>query len=140
PRGHQAGPSGLRLHPRLAPLLSGCVRPAALRLSGLFPTGGRSDRLRQHSVEAEVCVIGGGAAGASFALRLARLGHRVIPLERSAFPRPHVGEVLTPGIWPLLDALGTAGAVRSAPFLPVAEARVRWAGRAALRIPASAGA
>jgi len=85
-------------------------------------------------------VIGGGPAGASFALRMARLGHRVILLERSAFPRPHVGEVLTPGIWPLLDALGTAGAVRSAPFLPVAEARVRWAGRAALRIPAPAGA
>ena len=85
-------------------------------------------------------MIGAGPAGASFALRMARLGHRVILLERSVFPRPHLGEVLTPGIWPLLDALGTAGAVRAAPFLPVAEARVRWGGRAALGIPAPTGA
>jgi flavin-dependent dehydrogenase len=77
-------------------------------------------------LDTEVCVIGGGPAGAALALRLARLGHEVCLVERHAFPRPHVGESLTPGVWPLLDALGVVEEVRRAGFLPALEALVRW--------------
>ncbi|QSQ26843.1 tryptophan 7-halogenase [Pyxidicoccus parkwayensis] len=76
--------------------------------------------------DTEVCVVGGGPAGASLALRLARLGHSVCLMERHAFPRPHVGESLAPGVWPLLDMLGVAEEVRRASFLPAHEALVRW--------------
>ncbi|MFP2928180.1 FAD-dependent oxidoreductase, partial [Pyxidicoccus sp. 3LG] len=74
----------------------------------------------------EVCVVGGGPAGAALALRLARLGHEVCLVERQAFPRPHLGESLAPGVWPLLDMLDVAEEVRRAGFLPAREALVRW--------------
>jgi flavin-dependent dehydrogenase len=74
----------------------------------------------------EVCVIGGGPAGAVAAWKLARLGHTVLVVERAAFPRPHVGEALSPGIWPQLDLLGLTGAVGAAGFHPTATAKVRW--------------
>ncbi|NMO16526.1 FAD-dependent oxidoreductase [Pyxidicoccus fallax] len=80
-------------------------------------------------LDTEVCVVGGGPAGAALALRLARLGHAVCLVERQAFPRPHVGESLAPGVWPLLDMLGVAEEVRRAGFLPAREARVRWEDR-----------
>ena len=90
--------------------------------------------MSDRTYDTEICVIGAGPAGAAFALRMARLGHQVLVLERSVFPRPHIGEVLTSGIWPLLDILGVSQAVRSAGFLAVTEARVRWAGRQAVRM------
>jgi flavin-dependent dehydrogenase len=77
-------------------------------------------------LDTEVCVVGGGPAGAALALRLAKLGHEVCLLERQVFPRPHVGESLAPGVWPLLEALGVAEEVRRADFLPAREALVRW--------------
>ncbi|WNG37144.1 FAD-dependent oxidoreductase [Archangium violaceum] len=77
-------------------------------------------------LETEVCVIGGGPAGSAFARELARRGHRVLLVERHAFPRLHVGESLTPGVWPLLEALELREAVIASGFLPATEARVRW--------------
>ena len=77
-------------------------------------------------LETEVCVVGGGPAGSTYAQRLAQLGHRVLVLERSTFPRPHVGEALTPEIWPLLEFLGVRDAVEAAGFLCTTQARVRW--------------
>lgn len=59
-------------------------------------------------------------------MRLAELGHDVLVVERNPFPRPHVGEALTPAVWPLLDALGLRGVVAAAGFLHPTEARVRW--------------
>lgn len=76
--------------------------------------------------EREVCVVGGGPAGAALAARLARLGHDVVVVERHRFPRAHVGESLSPAIWPLLDTLGVGEQVARAGFTPAAEARVRW--------------
>lgn len=55
---------------------------------------------------AEVCVVGGGPAGATIADRLASLGHDVVLLERCEVPRPHVGEALTPRVAPLLELAG----------------------------------
>ena len=74
------------------------------------------------------------------ALRLARLGHEVCVVERHAFPRPHVGESLTPGVWPLLDALGVVESVRRGGFLPALEALVRWEDATGRRVHGRAGA
>jgi len=75
---------------------------------------------------ARVCVIGGGPAGSSFATRMARLGHEVVLVERSAFPRRHLGESLTPGVLPLLEATGARDAVEAAGFPRPREVEVRW--------------
>jgi flavin-dependent dehydrogenase len=77
---------------------------------------------------AEVCVIGGGPAGAAFAVRLARLGHDVVVIERSAFPRPRIGEALAPSIWTILDLLNVRDEVAQAGFAPVQKSILRWAG------------
>lgn len=91
------------------------------------------------SDDAEVCVVGGGPAGAALATGLAQLGHDVAIVERHRFPRPHVGESLSPGIWPLLDALGVRDRVESAGFTSTATARVRWRDDREERIRAPAG-
>jgi flavin-dependent dehydrogenase len=69
-----------------------------------------------------VVIAGGGPAGATLALRLARLGHSVTVVERSPSPRACDGESLHPGIWPLLDATG----IRVDAALPIHRSLVRW--------------
>lgn len=76
----------------------------------------------------DVCVVGGGPAGAALALRLAQLGRRVVIAEKVGFPRPHIGEAITAGALPLLDALGVKRAVESAGFLRSEWATVDWGG------------
>ncbi len=78
------------------------------------------------NAEHEICVVGGGPAGATLAARLASLGHDVVIVERHRFPRPHVGESLSPRAWPLLAALGVVEEVAAASFTRTLEARVRW--------------
>ena len=80
------------------------------------------------SDELEVCVVGGGPAGAALAARLARLGHHVAVVEQHRFPRPHVGESLSPAIWPLLESLDVRERLATRGFTRVVEARVRWRG------------
>lgn len=77
-------------------------------------------------LDAEVCIVGGGPAGATIARRLALLGHDVCLLEAEAFPRSHVGEALAPGILPLLDVLDVRERVEAAAFLRSNCAIVRW--------------
>jgi flavin-dependent dehydrogenase len=79
------------------------------------------------TIKTEVCVIGGGPAGASLALRLLQLGHAVVVVEKQAFPRQHVGESLVGGVLPLLDVLGVREQVESAGFLRPESMYVRWA-------------
>jgi 2-polyprenyl-6-methoxyphenol hydroxylase-like FAD-dependent oxidoreductase len=69
-----------------------------------------------------VVIVGGGPAGATLGLRLARLGHSATVVERSPSPRACDGESLHPGIWPLLDAAG----IRVEGALPVHRSLVRW--------------
>jgi flavin-dependent dehydrogenase len=73
-----------------------------------------------------IAVIGGGPAGSVFAARMAQLGHDVVLYERSVFPRPHLGESLSAGVLPLLDAVGARETVVTAGFAPVRDIRVQW--------------
>lgn len=73
---------------------------------------------------ADVCVIGGGPAGSLFAARMAQLGHAVTLVERSRFPRPHLGESLSPGVPALLDVIGARPVL--AGFPRVRRVHVLW--------------
>jgi flavin-dependent dehydrogenase len=77
----------------------------------------------------DVCVIGGGPAGASLALQLAKLGRTVAVVEKASFPRRHVGESLTGGILPLLQVLGVLPRIESGQFLKAPHSTVLWAGQ-----------
>ncbi|MFJ3309697.1 NAD(P)/FAD-dependent oxidoreductase [Streptomyces sp. NPDC086549] len=78
-------------------------------------------------IHTEVCVLGAGPSGALCARRLTELGHRALLVERHPFPRPHVGEALTPAVRPLLDSLGLLRAVRDSGVLASTWSCVRWA-------------
>lgn len=57
--------------------------------------------------DTEALIVGAGPAGASLAIRLARLGWRVTLVEQARFPRQKVcGECLGPASLELLDELG----------------------------------
>jgi flavin-dependent dehydrogenase len=63
-------------------------------------------------VKTDVVIVGGGPAGAASAMSLTRLGIRSVIVERSAFPRYHVGESMTgecAGILGLDDRMRRAG-------------------------------
>lgn len=63
--------------------------------------------------DTDALVIGAGPAGASVAIRLARLGWRVTLVEQTSFPRQKVcGECLGPASLELLDELGLGCEVR----------------------------
>jgi flavin-dependent dehydrogenase len=73
-----------------------------------------------------ICIIGAGPAGSALAIRLAQLGHAVCLVERSAFPRPHLGESLSPGVWPQFEVLEASAAIAAAGFRPGRHAVIRW--------------
>jgi 2-polyprenyl-6-methoxyphenol hydroxylase-like FAD-dependent oxidoreductase len=60
----------------------------------------------------DVVIAGGGPAGAVCAARLARLGRRVVVLERERHPRFHLGESLLPNSLAVLSNLGVLEQVR----------------------------
>lgn len=63
----------------------------------------------------DVLILGGGPAGATAALVLAREGRRVLVLERSRFPRFHVGESFLPRNLALIKELGLEPELRKLP-------------------------
>jgi flavin-dependent dehydrogenase len=65
-----------------------------------------------------VIIIGGGPAGATAGMLLARAGARVLILERATFPRPHIGESLLPRNFPLIQELGLEAQLRKLPHVP----------------------
>jgi flavin-dependent dehydrogenase len=64
----------------------------------------------------DVCIIGGGPAGASMAAYLARAGVKCVVLERELFPRPHVGESLVPSSTRVFQDLGFLPKMEEAKF------------------------
>ena len=56
--------------------------------------------------ECDVLVIGGGPAGSTASTLLARMGWKVVMLEKDAHPRFHIGESLLPMNMPILQRLG----------------------------------
>src|SRR5260221_1116846 len=61
----------------------------------------------------DVAVIGGGAAGSTAAILLARRGYKVIALEKAHHPRFHIGESLLPMNLPVFERLGVLDKVRA---------------------------
>src|ERR671919_423462 len=60
--------------------------------------------------KSQITIVGGGPAGSSVAIRLARLGHNVTLIEREKFPRPKLcGEFISPECLRHFEALGVSG-------------------------------
>jgi len=64
----------------------------------------------------DAVVIGGGPAGSTAATVLADGGHRVLVLEKEAFPRYHVGESLLPYAYFPLQRIGLLQKMKASPF------------------------
>lgn len=72
----------------------------------------------------DLAITGAGPAGAAAALAAARAGWRVALVERARFPRHKVcGDCLNPSVWPVLEELGTAGAIRALDHAPLHQVR-----------------
>ncbi|SEM39816.1 Dehydrogenase (flavoprotein) [Pseudoxanthomonas sp. GM95] len=61
----------------------------------------------------DVLIIGGGPAGSTAAILLARAGWQVTLLEKDHHPRFHIGESLLPMTMPLLEKLGVLDEMRA---------------------------
>ncbi len=66
----------------------------------------------------DVLIVGGGPSGATAAIVLARAGFRVLVIERSAFPRFHVGESFLPRNLTLLRDLELESALSKLTRVP----------------------
>jgi flavin-dependent dehydrogenase len=66
----------------------------------------------------DVVIVGGGPAGSTAAIVLARRGFSVCVLEKDRHPRFHIGESILPRAMPLIRELGLEEALRGLPHVP----------------------
>lgn len=78
------------------------------------------------SIKYDIAILGAGPAGLCAALRLAGLGYRVALTEVCRFPRPQIGESLSPGIFSLFDYLGAGHLLDDTRYLRELPSRVLW--------------
>lgn len=79
----------------------------------------------------DVAIIGAGPAGSCAALRMLQLGWRTALIESAPFPRPQVGESLSPGIWNILEYVGAAEVIDQGNAFGNLPVSVIWNQRAA---------
>jgi flavin-dependent dehydrogenase len=79
---------------------------------------------------AEICILGGGPAGAVVARRLAELGHDTLLVDRADEDESARAESLAPSIFPILDSLQLRAEVEAAAFGREQRALVLWASSA----------
>lgn len=65
----------------------------------------------------DAIVIGGGPAGSTCAYKLAAEGYSVLLLEKTKFPRFHIGESMVPYITKLLEMMGVLDKVKEGAFV-----------------------
>jgi halogenation protein CepH len=70
----------------------------------------------QQAEHFDAAVIGGGPAGTSAAIILAKAGKHVVLFERSPFPRFHIGESLLPAGWEIWRRLGVTEKIEAEGF------------------------
>lgn len=76
--------------------------------------------------EVDVLIEGAGPAGTCAALRLRQWGYRVGIVERAEFPRPQIGESLTPGVRNMLSLLDADDAMAGLPHVTGLPTWRRW--------------
>ncbi len=89
----------------------------------------------------DAAVVGAGPAGSAASTLLARLGRRVLLLEKDSFPRPKVcGEFLSSDALPSLERLGVRAAVERAGPERIDRGSIHWPGgrSVSFRLPAPA--
>ncbi|MGE3535925.1 MAG: NAD(P)/FAD-dependent oxidoreductase [Candidatus Tectimicrobiota bacterium] len=86
-------------------------------------------------IDTEICVLGGGPAGATVARKLAQLGHTVCLLTTASAPRRRPGESLPASILPLLEGLGLRQTIEDAGFLRPDGTLLHWSSAGPTRIP-----
>lgn len=70
-----------------------------------------------NALDFDVAVIGGGPGGSAAASMLGRLGHRVVVLEKTHFPRFHIGESQVPWLNEVLAEIGATHVIAEARFV-----------------------
>ena len=83
----------------------------------------------------DALIVGGGPAGSTAAVLLARAGWRVAVIEKSVFPRAKVcGEFVSASTWPLLHELGVADVLKAGAG-PIVRRVGLFAGAAQFTVP-----